>query len=107
MGGLARRLATGCLHHAHQNRRSYLGAGMARGTPNSAMAQSRCRPLRRSGQRQALEPSTRNMQTYRVLISGAGVAGLSLAYWLAKAGHAVTIVERGTSLRAGGPAVDF
>ena len=44
--------------------------------------------------------------TYNVLISGAGVAGLSLAYWLNRAGHTVTIVERSPALRTGGYAVD-
>lgn len=42
-----------------------------------------------------------------VLVSGAGPAGLSLAFWLTKAGHKVTIVERGTSLRKNGLQVDL
>ncbi|HYG07107.1 MAG TPA: FAD-dependent monooxygenase [Stenotrophomonas sp.] len=41
-----------------------------------------------------------------VLISGAGVAGLATAYWLARFGFACTIVERATTLRTGGQAVD-
>lgn len=41
-----------------------------------------------------------------VLISGAGVTGLALAYWLNKAGFAVTIVERSAGFRRGGQAVD-
>jgi 2-polyprenyl-6-methoxyphenol hydroxylase-like FAD-dependent oxidoreductase len=33
-----------------------------------------------------------------VLISGAGIAGCTLAYWLARYGHAATVVERGGAL---------
>nr|WP_042194537.1 FAD-dependent oxidoreductase [Kibdelosporangium sp. MJ126-NF4]CEL21389.1 monooxygenase, FAD-binding [Kibdelosporangium sp. MJ126-NF4]CTQ96044.1 monooxygenase, FAD-binding [Kibdelosporangium sp. MJ126-NF4] len=40
------------------------------------------------------------------LISGAGIAGLSLAYWLTEHGFRVTVVERGTELRSGGQAID-
>jgi 2-polyprenyl-6-methoxyphenol hydroxylase-like FAD-dependent oxidoreductase len=43
----------------------------------------------------------------RVLISGAGVAGPALAFWLARAGFQTTIVERAPALRVGGQAVDF
>jgi len=42
-----------------------------------------------------------------VLISGAGVAGPTLAYWLHRYGIETTIVERAPELRAGGYAVDF
>jgi 2-polyprenyl-6-methoxyphenol hydroxylase-like FAD-dependent oxidoreductase len=41
-----------------------------------------------------------------VLISGAGVTGLALAYWLDRAGFAVTLVERAPAFRRGGQAVD-
>jgi 2-polyprenyl-6-methoxyphenol hydroxylase-like FAD-dependent oxidoreductase len=43
----------------------------------------------------------------RVLISGAGIAGPTLAHWLLRAGHDVTIVERSPGLREGGYLVDF
>lgn len=43
----------------------------------------------------------------RVLISGAGIAGPTLAYWLARHGMRPTIVERAPSLRTGGYVVDF
>jgi 2-polyprenyl-6-methoxyphenol hydroxylase-like FAD-dependent oxidoreductase len=43
----------------------------------------------------------------RVLISGAGVAGPCLAFWLRRHGFDVTIVERAPRLRAGGYIVDF
>ena len=43
----------------------------------------------------------------RALISGAGVAGPCLAYWLRRHGVEVTIVERAPRLRTGGYAVDF
>ncbi|MEW9556251.1 FAD-dependent monooxygenase [Nonomuraea sp. NPDC050783] len=42
-----------------------------------------------------------------VLISGAGVAGLVLAYWLRRNGFSVTVVERAPGLRRGGQAVDI
>lgn len=42
-----------------------------------------------------------------VLVSGAGVAGPALAYWLNRRGYEVTVVERASSVRAGGYAVDF
>jgi 2-polyprenyl-6-methoxyphenol hydroxylase-like FAD-dependent oxidoreductase len=41
-----------------------------------------------------------------VLISGAGVAGTALAYWLAHHGFAPTVVEKAPRLRPGGQAVD-
>jgi 2-polyprenyl-6-methoxyphenol hydroxylase-like FAD-dependent oxidoreductase len=41
-----------------------------------------------------------------VLISGAGIAGCTLAYWLARSGHAATVVERGGALRSSGAPVD-
>ena len=41
-----------------------------------------------------------------VLISGAGIAGCTLAFWLARNGHAVTVVERSGSLRSSGSPVD-
>ncbi|MEO5866982.1 MAG: FAD-dependent monooxygenase [Sphingomonas sp.] len=43
----------------------------------------------------------------KVLISGASVAGPALAFWLGRAGHDVTVVERALALREGGYAVDF
>ncbi len=42
-----------------------------------------------------------------ILISGAGVAGPTLAYWLRHYGHAVTMVERAQHLRTGGYIIDF
>ena len=41
-----------------------------------------------------------------VLISGASVAGPALAYWLDRAGFAVTVVERAPQPRPGGQAID-
>ena len=43
----------------------------------------------------------------RIAISGAGNAGTTLAYWLLKAGHDVTLIERAPELRTGGYIVDF
>jgi 2-polyprenyl-6-methoxyphenol hydroxylase-like FAD-dependent oxidoreductase len=42
----------------------------------------------------------------RILISGAGIAGTTLAYWLARRGFAPTVVERGGVLRSSGQPVD-
>jgi 2-polyprenyl-6-methoxyphenol hydroxylase-like FAD-dependent oxidoreductase len=47
------------------------------------------------------------MKRLNVLISGAGIAGPSLAFWLRRNGNAVTVVERAPALRGGGSAVDF
>jgi 2-polyprenyl-6-methoxyphenol hydroxylase-like FAD-dependent oxidoreductase len=42
-----------------------------------------------------------------ILISGAGIAGPTLAYWLARRGHRPVLVERTPELRVGGHAVDI
>jgi 2-polyprenyl-6-methoxyphenol hydroxylase-like FAD-dependent oxidoreductase len=42
----------------------------------------------------------------RILISGASIAGLTTAHWLARYGFRPTIVERAPALRAGGNGVD-
>ncbi|MCB5163427.1 FAD-dependent monooxygenase [Streptomyces bambusae] len=47
------------------------------------------------------------MKNNEILISGAGIAGPALAYWLRKAGFAVTIVERAPQPRPGGQTVDL
>ncbi len=41
-----------------------------------------------------------------VLISGASIAGLTLAYWLNKFGYQVTVVEISSGLRRGGSPID-
>ena len=43
----------------------------------------------------------------RVAINGAGVAGPTLAYWLRRAGHEVTLIELAPRLRSGGYVIDF
>ncbi|MGW5188652.1 FAD-dependent monooxygenase [Kribbella sp. NPDC004138] len=43
----------------------------------------------------------------KILVSGASVAGPSVALWLGRAGHEVTVVEIAPALRQGGYAVDF
>ncbi|MGA8921187.1 MAG: FAD-dependent monooxygenase, partial [Pseudolabrys sp.] len=47
------------------------------------------------------------MTNKSVLISGIGVAGPTLAYWLAKIGFRPTLVERAAELRTGGYVIDF
>ncbi|MER8115976.1 FAD-dependent monooxygenase [Streptomyces sp. NPDC094031] len=43
----------------------------------------------------------------RVLVAGGGIAGQALAFWLARGGHRVTVVERFPALRAAGAQVDL
>lgn len=43
----------------------------------------------------------------RIAISGAGIAGPTLAYWLTRAGHQPTVIEAAPHLRTGGYVVDF
>ncbi len=47
------------------------------------------------------------MENKKILISGAGVSGLALAYWLRRYGFTPTLVERSPSLRVGGYKVDI
>jgi 2-polyprenyl-6-methoxyphenol hydroxylase-like FAD-dependent oxidoreductase len=47
------------------------------------------------------------MPRLKVLVVGASIAGPTTAYWLAKAGAKVTVIERFPSLRTGGQAVDI
>ncbi|MGP3937800.1 FAD-dependent monooxygenase [Nonomuraea sp. KM88] len=42
----------------------------------------------------------------RILISGASIAGLTLAHWLSRRGFEPTVIERSSRLRAGGNGVD-
>src|SRR3974390_2055965 len=42
-----------------------------------------------------------------VLISGAGIAGPTLAYWLSRSGFEPTLIERAPALRTGGYIMDF
>ncbi|WP_438009718.1 FAD-dependent monooxygenase [Sorangium sp. So ce321] len=46
------------------------------------------------------------MNDRTVLISGAGIAGPTLAYWLARRGYRCTVVERAAALRSSGSPVD-
>jgi 2-polyprenyl-6-methoxyphenol hydroxylase-like FAD-dependent oxidoreductase len=47
------------------------------------------------------------MRNKDVLISGAGIAGPALAYWLSEYGFTTTVVERAPALRDGGQTVDL
>ena len=47
------------------------------------------------------------MNNKNILISGAGIAGVSLAFWLNKFGFNPTIIEISPKLREGGYAIDF
>ena len=47
------------------------------------------------------------MDNNNILILGAGIAGVTLAYWLKKFGFNPTLVEHAPKLREGGYAIDF
>jgi 2-polyprenyl-6-methoxyphenol hydroxylase-like FAD-dependent oxidoreductase len=47
------------------------------------------------------------MSNLRVLIVGASVAGPTAAYWFARAGASVTVIERFPTLRTGGQGIDI
>jgi 2-polyprenyl-6-methoxyphenol hydroxylase-like FAD-dependent oxidoreductase len=46
-------------------------------------------------------------KSHSVLISGASIAGPTLAYWLDRYGFDVTVVERGAAVRSGGYPIDI
>jgi len=52
-------------------------------------------------------PSGIGVRDEAVLISGASFAGLATAYWLARLGYRVTVVEAAKGLRRGGTPVDI
>lgn len=43
----------------------------------------------------------------KIAISGAGVAGPALAFWLQRAGHELTLIEHAPHFRSGGYVIDF
>ncbi|HVN01231.1 MAG TPA: FAD-binding domain [Caulobacteraceae bacterium] len=43
----------------------------------------------------------------KIAISGAGIAGPALAYWLCRGGHSPTLIEAAPRLRTGGYMIDF
>jgi len=43
----------------------------------------------------------------KIAISGAGIAGPTLAFWLHRSGHEVTLIEKAPRLRGGGYMIDF
>jgi 2-polyprenyl-6-methoxyphenol hydroxylase-like FAD-dependent oxidoreductase len=47
------------------------------------------------------------MKNLKVLISGTGVAGPCLAFWLARYGFQPVLIERAPKLRSGGYLIDF
>jgi 2-polyprenyl-6-methoxyphenol hydroxylase-like FAD-dependent oxidoreductase len=42
-----------------------------------------------------------------ILVSGIGIAGATLAYWLGEHGFSPTLIERARRLRTGGYVIDF
>lgn len=51
--------------------------------------------------------SVSQLSTNTVLISGAGIAGSTVAFWLQKAGRKPVLVESASALRNGGYVIDF
>ncbi|WP_433796163.1 FAD-dependent oxidoreductase [Actinoplanes sp. CA-252034] len=47
------------------------------------------------------------MTSPRALVSGAGIAGLTTAFWLARAGWEITVIERFGAFRDGGQNIDI
>ena len=47
------------------------------------------------------------MQTKKVLICGAGIAGPTFAYWLKRSAFTPTLLERAPTLRTSGYVIDF
>ncbi|KAI6379378.1 hypothetical protein MCOR25_001967 [Pyricularia grisea] len=47
------------------------------------------------------------MAPLKVLVIGAGVGGIGVAFWLGKAGHDVTVIERAPKLRSDGQQIDL
>ncbi len=47
------------------------------------------------------------MRSMKIAISGAGVAGPTLAYWLLRTGHEPTLIEKAPHFRTGGYIIDF
>ena len=47
------------------------------------------------------------MVRLKILISGGGIAGNAVAFWLSKLGHDVTVIERFPNLRATGLQIDL
>ncbi|MDC0721129.1 NAD(P)-binding protein [Nannocystis bainbridge] len=54
----------------------------------------------------SMSSTIRRRTAARVLVSGASISGLTLAYWLSRYGFDVTVVERAPYLRPGGHALD-
>lgn len=63
--------------------------------------------MQKSPTERETEKSTAGGRPLRVLICGGGCAGPALAFWLARSGHRVTVVERFPALRATGAQVDL
>jgi 2-polyprenyl-6-methoxyphenol hydroxylase-like FAD-dependent oxidoreductase len=47
------------------------------------------------------------METKKVLVRGAGIAGPTFAYWLTRGGFTPTLLERASALRTSGYVIDF
>lgn len=68
------------------------------------LAQLSVRPPRKSGSNLI---SVMKDGSMKIAISGAGVAGPTLAYWLMRTGHRPTLIEQAPQLRTRGYVVDF
>lgn len=91
----------------------YIRIPKVRILPRSAAARTGSEPgtARRKGATPMNTPPTHTPRTpdrpRRVLISGASIAGPTLAYWLDRYGFEVTVVEKAGAVRGGGYPIDI
>lgn len=86
----------GAAHEHRHDPRPYGGPGTV------------ARAVNRFGVSHQCAPAARSYNAFmRALVVGAGIAGPTLAYWLARYGHRPTLIERAPELRTGGYIVDF
>src|SRR5260370_23949972 len=86
----------------------------AAGTPCCRRTRRACQGPRRAPHRLRMTPAVRSCSYFgtvrrrlEILISGAGIAGPTVAYWLVRRGHRPVLVERTPDLCVGGHAVDI
>src|ERR1700738_2952734 len=80
-------------------RTAQLGDDICRSLPLRMQICTRCRTALSAGMVVGMRQQT-------VLISGGGIAGSTLAYWLARHGFRPTVVERAQGVRSSGNPVD-
>jgi hypothetical protein len=71
------------------------------------LAQSKFQFIDRAGYKWEKLANGDEMKNKNVLISGSGIAGLTLAYWLKHYGFTPTLIEKHPTLRTGGYKIDI